>query len=290
MTLRHFKIYYIVYEEKNMSHAAKRLFMTQPSVSQAIKELEDYYEEILFERFPRRLYPTEAGNEVYQYAAQILSLFEKSKDRVHKREIIKIGGNITVGTTMIQQYVKSFREIHPNIKVNVMIHNAGYLLDKLLKNELDLILIEERDLDPHLEHEVFFHDRIVMIANNDHPLSQKSNLMLEDLSNEDFLLREQEAGVRITFDKLTSLQGFQIQPTWESCSSYALVNAVKENIGISVLPYRIAKEHIDKREVKELQVQDMNLNRKLQIVYHKNKHFTTPLKDFKDIVTLTPFN
>ncbi len=289
MTLRHLNIFITVYEERNMTNAAKKLYMTQPSVSQAIKELEEYYEEVLFDRFPRTLYPTEAGNEVYQHASQIMSVFDKSKDRVHKKEKIKIGANITVGATMIQQYVKSFEQLYPDVKVLVSINNAGYLLGLLLKNELDMVLIEERELDPHLTYEVFFQDRIVLLANNQHPLTRSKNLHLCDIANEDFLLREQGAGVRITFDKLASLNGFPVQPTWESCSSYALINAVKENIGIAVLPYRIAKEHIDRKEVTELPIQDLNLNRKLQIVYHKDKHFSQPLNYFKEIVATTHF-
>jgi DNA-binding transcriptional LysR family regulator len=82
MTIRHLRIFIAVHDELNMTAAANKLFMTQPAVSQAIKELEDYYGVLLFERLSRRLYVTESGEILYQYATHIIKLFDKLEDNL----------------------------------------------------------------------------------------------------------------------------------------------------------------------------------------------------------------
>ena len=83
MTLRHMKIFVTVYQHSSVTKAAGDLHLAQPSVSLAVKELEEYYGIRLFERIGRRICPTEAGNEFYSYALHIVSLFEdmEKKDK-----------------------------------------------------------------------------------------------------------------------------------------------------------------------------------------------------------------
>lgn len=270
-----------------MSIAAKKLFMTQPAVSQTIKDLENYYETILFNRFPQKLFITDAGMELFSIANHMISLFEESKTKlkeVEKKEILRIGVNITVGTTMIQNYIKEYSRLYKNVKLQILVNNALIIKEKLRRNQLDFALLEEGKEEPYFISEVFFEDRIVVIANNNNPLILKEKLYFKDIINQDFLLRESGSGVRDTFERLALLKGTNIIPTWESCSSKALVNAVIDDFGIAVLPYRIAKEYIEQKQVIELNIEDMNLNRKLLIVYHKNKLLSNGAENFIKIV------
>ena len=76
MTLRHMKIFVTVYQHSSVTKAAGELHLAQPSVSLAVKELEEYYGIRLFDRIGRGIRPTEAGSEFYSYALHIVSLFE----------------------------------------------------------------------------------------------------------------------------------------------------------------------------------------------------------------------
>ena len=73
MTLRHLRIFVAVYQERSITRAADRLHLAQPSVSLAIRELEENYKIRLFERFSRRLFITEQGEQLYDYALHIIS-------------------------------------------------------------------------------------------------------------------------------------------------------------------------------------------------------------------------
>lgn len=109
MMIRHLKIFITVHDELNMTVAANKLFMTQPSVSQAIKELENYYGVVLFERLSRKLYATESGEKLYQYASHIIKLFDDVEDSLKEDALQKklmIGANYTVGISLIHKYIE----------------------------------------------------------------------------------------------------------------------------------------------------------------------------------------
>jgi len=283
MTIRHLKIFITVYDEKNMTAAANKLFITQPSVSQAIKELEAQYEVVLFERLSRKLYATASGEKLYQYATHIIKLVDDMEDNLRENSFKKklfIGANYTVGSVLIHKYIKKFKGLYPDSEIKVIINKSSILKEMLRKNELDLALIEEMTNTSDLIQDVFYDDHIVIVADPEHHLFAKEAVIAHDIVNEHLLLREKGAGVRDLFESKMSQLGLFINPYWESTSTTALINAAENKIGIAVLPFQLVEDHIASDFLKELKVKDMNLSRKLAIVYHKNKFLTDTIQDF----------
>lgn len=283
MTIRHLRIFLYVCETLNMTAAGAKLNMSQPSVSQCIKEMEEYFQVILFERFPRKLYITEAGEKLKDYATHMLTLFDEAEQKIKKTEaagVIRIGANLTIGTALIHQYIKAFEEKYPSVDVVVTVCNSVRIEEMLNKNELDLALMEETIRDSYLNVEVFGDDRIVVIAYPEHKLCKTENIFFSDIVNEKLLLREKGAGVRDKFEHLSYVKGFKITPLWESTSTTALVNAVKEKVGLAVVPYQLVKKELEAGTVRELKLEDANLNRHLTIVTSKHKYLTEPVKAF----------
>lgn len=287
MTIRHLRIFSYVSETLNMTAAGAKLNMSQPSVSQAIKELEEYFDVVLFERFANSLYLTAAGERLRDYAMHIVSFFDEAERKIKNPDSsnqIRVGANLTIGTIMIHQYIKKFNRKYPHINVAVSVSNSVKIEEKLNRNELDLALMEETVRKNYLHTEIFCDDRIVIIAYPEHELCSKKDVSFEDITKEKILLREKGSGVRDKFDYLAYLREIKLNPLWESSSTTALVNAVKEKVGIAVVPYQLVKKELDSGTVKELKVMDMNLDRKLMIVTSKHKYITEPLKEFIDIV------
>lgn len=282
MTIRHLRIFIAVHDSRSMTAAANQLFMTQPSVSQAIKEMETYYSVVLFERLSHKLFITEAGKRLYQYAIHITKLFNEMEESLkesvaHKK--LAIGANYTVGSALIDRYIQRFNELYPDAEIRVYINKASVLTEMLRSNELDLALMEENN-QPDLKKEVFCDDRIVIVADPQHPLSAKVPITAADLANERLLLREKGAGVRNLFDSRMHHIGLSVQPYWESTSTTALINAAKNRLGIAVLPFQLVRDQIASGFLKELRIEDMDLSRKLAIFYHKNKFLTDAIKEF----------
>ena len=122
MTLRHMKIFVAVYQQKSITLASNSLHLAQPSVSLAIKELEEYYHIRLFDRLSRRIYPTENGHRFYEYALHIVSLFSEMENKIPAWDAnapLHIGSSITLGTCLLPSLVKVYQEQHPEIKIYV---------------------------------------------------------------------------------------------------------------------------------------------------------------------------
>lgn len=283
MMIRHLKIFITVHDELNMTAAANKLFMTQPSVSQAIKELENYYGVVLFERLSRKLYVTESGEKLYQYASHIIKLFDEVEDSLKEDALQKklmIGANYTVGVSLIHRYIEKFKSLYPNSEIMVSVNKSSILVEMLRKNELDIALIEEIENKFDLIQDVFYSDRIIIVADPEHHLFSKKDVTAHDIVNEHLLLREKGAGVRDLFEIRMNELGLFFKPYWESTSTTALINAAKNKIGIAVLPFQLIKDHIALGSLKELKVKDIDFSRKLTIVYHKNKLLTSAMHDF----------
>ena len=120
MTIRHLKIFLAVAESGKMSLAAEQLFITQPSVSQAIRELEEHYQTLLFERLSKKLYITEDGKKLYVTAKQLVTQFEsleESMQKENRREKLRIGGTITLGSGILSRVVRDLRAEQPDLDI-----------------------------------------------------------------------------------------------------------------------------------------------------------------------------
>lgn len=219
----------------------------------------------------------------HQYATHIIKLFdelgESLKENALQKKLI-IGANYTVGALLIHTYIEKFKILYPDSEIRVFVNKASILVDMLRKNEIDLALIEEITNESELIEECFFDDRIVIVANPEHHLFTQPEVTAYDLVNEQLLLREKGAGVRNLFELSMNQFGLFIKPHWESTSTTALINAAEKRMGIAVLPFQLVKMNIVSGSLKEIKVKDMNLSRKLAIVYHKNKYITGAMRDF----------
>ena len=154
MTLRHIRIFWEVCQQGNsITRAAHSLYMTQPAVSQAIRELEEHYGLRLFERYSRRLYITPTGQRLYQHAGQLLqqvARMEKSLQSDEDGGPLRVGATVTIGSQFLPCYVDAFHSLHPQTRVQVRVNPGDTLEQQLLHNQLDLALIESGVSAPEL--------------------------------------------------------------------------------------------------------------------------------------------
>ena len=133
MTLRHLKIFVAVAETKSMSAAARRCFITQPTVSQTIHELEEHYHTILFERLSRKLYITEAGKNLLSHARQVIDQFEQLEQSMADDSItqrLRIGATLTVGVCLLPHILNDFQEEMPAVSTYSYISNTADIEQK----------------------------------------------------------------------------------------------------------------------------------------------------------------
>lgn len=286
MTLRHLKIFVAVCETGSATAAGEKLYIAQPSISLAISELEDFYGIKLFDRIGKRLHITEAGKHFLQYATHIVRLFEDMENEVKNFDtmgVIRIGASITIGNYLLPGYITQFKESHPKMDVKVVIDNSEKIQQYILSNQIDLGLIEGIIHSPYIVEHKFRDDELVMICGNDHRFANKKDIEVSQLQNESFILREAGSAGREIFDSTMTMYGLEIKPTWESISTQAIVRAVKANLGISVLPYLLVKDSIERKEISRFEIKGIRFLRSFCVIHHKNKFLTKSAKDFIEL-------
>ncbi|SJZ65301.1 LysR family transcriptional regulator [Anaerorhabdus furcosa] len=284
MTLRHLRIFVMVYQLGSITKAAEQLHLAQPAVSLAIKEMEEYYGIQLFDRLARRIYPTEIAHKLFDYALQIQVMFDEMEQNLVNYEILgtlRIGTTITIGNFILPTIIKLFKEKYPKTKVQVTINNSHHIENLLIENEVDLVLLEGRCHHKDKMIEIpFYTDELCLIVSKDHHLAKRKSVKLKDLENCDLLFREPGSAERDLLNSLFTANDVIIKPIWESVSTKALVRGVEKNLGVSILPYLMIKDDIKKKEIVRLEVEGIDLIRKFMVIYNKNKYLTESAQTF----------
>lgn len=283
MTIRHLRIFIAVCKYKSTTLAAEKLYLAQPTVSLAIRELEDHYHVKLFDRISRKLYLTETGRQFLDYATHIVCLTDEMEEYAKSSELtapLRIGASITIGTCLLPNLVTQFRQTHPHITINAQIENSETLEQKIMNNEIDFALIEGAVHNTDIVRIPFQEDELILICGNHHELLGKGPIPISDLKKYDFLLREKGSGTRELFDSILLTYDVSIQPVWTSISTQALINAVAAGLGLSVLPYQLAKLALKDHLVQMLEIEGVRFQRSFSCIYHKNKFLTKSAQEF----------
>lgn len=286
MTLRHMRIFQKIYETQSVTRAAEALHMTQPAVTRALQELEKYYGLRLFERLNRRLTVTEAGRRMYDYALHLTETFdtmEKSLRDWERQGVLRVGASVSLGCSLLPQLARTFQEERPGVEVRVRIANGELLRRDLLENRLDLALLEGEENGADLMLTPFAAGEMALIVPPGHPLARAGGATLAQAAAYPLLLRETGSATRRFLDQLLMSRGLAVQPVWESASTQALLSAVREGLGITLVPWALARQTVLRGEAERCPVTDAELIRRRYVAWHPSKYVTGTMRAFVNL-------
>lgn len=287
MTLRHMKIFLAVYQEQQITKAARQLCMTQPAVTRAIQEIEAYYGVRLFERINRKLYITQTGTMFYTYAVHIVDCFDQMEKGLRDWDqlgVLRVGATIALGTDLLPKVLVRFQRANPSLQIRSVVSNGAALQQALLDNQLDFAVIEGSVGQEELASRAIAPDRLVLILPPDDPRAKWEHLALRDLADDPFLLRDKGSVGRAFLERVFALHELPLQPVMESVSTQAIIQAVHLGLGISFLPERLVAEAIRSGVVATKQLDDESFQRENHIVWHKQKFLTASARALMDCV------
>ena len=283
MTIRHLRVFIIVADLGNMTAAAKKLFIAQPSVSQTIKELEKYYNIRLFERLSKKLYITEEGKQLLSYARHIVSLFDEMEQKMKQsaeNSTLKIGASVTIGTCILSQLYEEFLYSYPNVGIQSVVDNTTIIEEMVLKSEIDFGLVEGPIHSEDIVSRPFMNDELILICGKDHAFREKSQVTVQDLLKADFILRERGSGTRELFENTMLAKGINLNVIAMCNNAETIKNAVISNLGVSVISKMIVENELKGGKLFHIRIDNIELKRKFNIIYHKNKYISKPINDF----------
>lgn len=287
MTIRHLKVFIAVAETGTMSAAAEKLYLSQPSVSQAIRELESHYQVLLFERLSKKLFITEAGKRLYSYAKPVAAQFdliEENMTQEARLQRLRVGATVTVGSSLLPYFIRDLKEACPDTVLYSYVNNTRIIEKKLLDMELDVGVVEGRIRHPDLVSIPLVHDMLVLACSRRHPFAGREALPVQELEGQDFVMRESGSGTRELFEDFLSRHRLSIQTVFEESSPDAIRNVIKINNCLGVVSIRLLEEDIRRKEIYVFTSPHQEWNRLFSFVYHKDKYLSSPLLKLQEII------
>lgn len=286
MTIRHLKIFITVVDSGSMSAAAAKLYISQPTVSQAIAELERYYGILLFERLSQKLFITEYGIKLLSYARHIVESFDNmERDMKNDTNItsIHIGCSVSVGTFLINDILNKAESKQLNYEVSVTVNNTSTIEEKILSNQIDIGIIEGITNSSDLVLIPVFTDKLVLICGKNHPLAKQRKLSYKDLDGETLISREKGSYERNQFEKLAKEKHISFNRRWNCTNTEAIKCAVMNNRGIAVMSSMLTKREVNSGDIVLLDVEDLPIYRTIYLIHHKNKYITPCIQEIINI-------
>lgn len=283
MNIRHLRIFITVADCGKMSTAAEKLFISQPSVSQAIKEIEDYYSVKLFERLSKKLYITENGELLLKYARYIVKSFDEMESdlkNVGQSISLRIGATITVGTCMLNKIISRYEKENKDITTKVVVNNTNVIEKMILNSELDIGIVEGRIDNNDIIKIPIYNDELVLVSGKNHDFYYKKEISIKELVGQNIISREEGSGARDSFRRILDEYNIEVNLKWSSTNTEAIKNAVIAGQGLAVLSTLIIENEVKNGMLRIIPIKEIGISREICVAYHKNKFISNYLNKF----------
>ena len=283
-----------VVKYNSFSLAAKELFITQPTVSNNIQNLERELNTTLLDRTSKTIRLTDSGKIFYKYAVDIINMREKAKFSISEHSS-KIEGEIEISASSIpEQYVlpyiiRDFVGIYPNVSFSVNHKISKNVVDDILDGKQNYGIVGARYYSEMLEYIDFFEDELVLgVPNNEnYPWPSDECLDIDFLFSEKFIFRKLGSGTRRLIEQSLSDKGINLDDLKIISfidSNEMIKKMIELGLGVSFISKIAVKNEVDLKKIKTLKIRDLNLKRSFYFVYSKNRTLSPVVEAFKDFL------
>jgi DNA-binding transcriptional LysR family regulator len=239
VTLRQLKVFEAVARHRSFSRAAAELHLTQPAVSMQVKSLEDQAGLPLFERIGKRIFLTEAGEELYRRSHTIARELTDGQDALDAMRGLS-QGRLAIALVSTAKYfapplLARFLKAHPGVRLKLAVDNREAVIAQLAANEVDFAIMGRPPQNLETVAEPFARHPHVIIAPPSHPLAGKHRIPLAKLAGETFIVREPGSGTRGLLERLFAEHKLPLHISMEMASNETIKQAVLAEMGISLL-------------------------------------------------------
>jgi len=284
-------------EEGSFSRAAKRVFLTQPSLTKHIKNLEEAVNAKIVNRENMGISLTPAGKILYDYARRMLKLRDEAKEKILRAKDNE-SGNIfvsasTIPATYILPYLlNEFHKLFPDIHAYVQANDSEETLGMILNNQAEIGFIGKKTLNKRLNVEPLWKDTLVLAMPGDHPWRKKDYVTLDEVSKEPYIIREMGSATREIMEEYLlkntdkNLSKFNI--VCEMGSSESVKEAIIAGLGVSILSIHAVKRELKQGTLIETPIKGCTIQRYFYLIYkrqlslmHHHKLFLEFVKNYR---------
>ncbi len=288
MELYPLRVFLTVATERSFSRAGEKLLRTQPAISIAIQRLESDLKEKLIDRSGRELLLTDAGRVVLEYARRFQNL-ESDLENALRELRDNYSGRLTIGANestslYLIQHIERYRRLYPKVKVQVRRSLSSKIPSNLLDGELELGVISFDPGDDHLNSQIIYTDRLALIVSPQHRFANRADVSILELDMETFIAHNVLSPYREIV--LREFQRYKVplnmdveMPTVET-----IRRMVQRNEGVAFVPRMCVEQEIEQGLLREIRVKELNVERKIRLVYPSRRGLSHAAKAFLEVV------
>jgi DNA-binding transcriptional LysR family regulator len=278
ITLQQLEALVTLVEERSFSEAAKKMLLSQPSMSKHIKNLETFVNRPLINRTKTGISLTQEGSILYGYAKKVLRLRDEAREKILSLEDT-VSGHVFIGTSTIPStyilppVLSGLRKTFPDIQAHILSSDSDEVIDMVLGGQVEIGFIGKNIRDRRLHCEPLWDDELILVAPGGHRIGELRQARIENLLQEPFILREKGSGTRSIFESYLNEHGLphlsRFSISCELGSSEAVKEAVIAGLGISVLSIHAVRREIGQGLLTSIPLQPPRILRSFAVIYRK---------------------
>lgn len=287
MADRRLQVFHAVAKHLSFTKAAESLFMTQPSVTFQIRQLEEQFNTRLFDRAHGRISLTPAGAMAFEYAERILALSAELEARLKEKSgqvagPLLLGASTTIADFLLPQVLGEFKSRYPAVVPRLFVANSEVVQDRVAERSLDLGFIEGDSHLPSLIGEICCEDELQVVCLPSHPLARHKTLAPKALTEHACVSREPGSGTRQVIDHYLEKQGLvpgSLNVVMEAGSPEALKGLLATGLGFAIMSRATVVKEVKLGQLVRVPL-DPPLIRNLSVVYPRERIHSGLVKRF----------
>lgn len=279
MDLWHLTIFKKIVETRGFSSAAREINLTQPTVSSHMKELENHFNCQLVDRIGKATVPTKAGELLYAYTNQLLSLYEETETAMAEflgniRGRLAIGGSTIPAGYILPKLIGSFLEQYKNVQISLNSGDTEQIILDILEYRLELGVVGAQTDRKRISQAKLVHDDMRLVVPANHKWAKKTHIELDQLFDEPFIMRESGSGTLKSLQNSLSKLGKTpraLNGVAEFGSTASVIQGIKNGVGVSILSPIAVADELSSGTLKALTVKGLDLSRYFYLTTHRNR-------------------
>ncbi len=287
MELRQLRYFIRAAELLNFTKASEELFITQSTLSQQIKELENSLDVLLFDRIGKRVKLTEAGEIMLDYARRTYRLTEESKQVLSDISGLK-SGSLIIGTTygltkLLINSLSEFNRAYPNIIIKVMFGTTSELLNKMRAYEIDCILsfLPPSKQNSDIQVVKLFESKLSLIVHKSHSWSKKRKVRLKDVVEQPLILASSGYSIRSYLDEILRRNRISLNVKMEINDIHSILELVNTKQWNTIL---MSSSLFDFSELTAIPIEGKDMIREATIAFPLDIYKKKALDAFQNVI------
>jgi len=283
--IRHLEYFAEVAKHLSFTKAAATLHVSQPSISKAIKSIEEELGVPLFYRSSRQLELTDAGKAVLINAKNVLETFNNLTSELNdimklKKGEIRIGIPPIIGASFFSKLISQYKESYPSVEITLSEVGTKMIKQGVEEGSLDIGLICNLPIHgDSFELIQLLKDPLLLIVHKDHPLAGKPLLHLSELKSESFIFYRKDFSIYDRIIEECAKNDFYPNIVCESSQKDLMVELVEAKLGVALLPSKICQQ-LNNPEIKAIPLYESKINLELGMIWKRNRYLPFTVREF----------